>query len=465
MQASDPNCIFCKIVRGEIPSRKVYEDDDILAFHDIQPIARRAFHADPEEARREPVRVTTEDDAPVLGRIMTLAGRLAREQGATTAFGRSSTPAASAARKSSTSTCTSSAAPNRWADDPAEGKLEESCDGWLEHLALVDRPGRRRPHLRHQEAAQHRAGPGRRGQGLQGGHEARTTSAEAAAEGEPPAQQIPGKTIDAEVKKETQQVRKAGAWRPRSPRRRPAGIDAPPCARRPSPGPVIASCTHASMFDIGFSEIVVIAVVALIVIGPERLPKAARTMGHLFGRLQRYVNDVKSDINREMELDELRKLQQRGAVRGARPEVVGRDRGARRASRACADVEDELNAGAADLPARDSTPQSSALSEPRPLANEPGGELADAAPAPPRPGRQPRCPASTRSRRAWPRPRPAPGRAGNLHLAPDRAARPAAARDHRGGGRLDLPRFRGRRTSTRCSPQPLLRGAARRAPR
>ena len=64
------------------------------------------------------------------------------------------------------------------------------------------------------------------------------------------------------------------------------------------------------MFDIGFSEIVVIAVVALIVIGPERLPKAARTMGHLFGRLQRYVNDVKSDINREMELDELRKLQQ-----------------------------------------------------------------------------------------------------------------------------------------------------------
>ena len=62
------------------------------------------------------------------------------------------------------------------------------------------------------------------------------------------------------------------------------------------------------MFDIGFSEVVVIAVVALIVIGPERLPKAARTMGHLFGRLQRYVNDVKSDINREIELDELRKM-------------------------------------------------------------------------------------------------------------------------------------------------------------
>jgi sec-independent protein translocase protein TatB len=63
------------------------------------------------------------------------------------------------------------------------------------------------------------------------------------------------------------------------------------------------------LFDIGFSEIVVIGVVALIVIGPERLPKVARTLGHMFGRLQRYVNEVKADINREMELDELRKLQ------------------------------------------------------------------------------------------------------------------------------------------------------------
>ncbi len=63
------------------------------------------------------------------------------------------------------------------------------------------------------------------------------------------------------------------------------------------------------MFDIGFSEIVVIAVVALIVIGPERLPKTAKTLGLLFGRLQRYVADVKADINRELELEELRKLQ------------------------------------------------------------------------------------------------------------------------------------------------------------
>ena len=63
------------------------------------------------------------------------------------------------------------------------------------------------------------------------------------------------------------------------------------------------------MFDIGFSELVVIAVVALVVLGPERLPKVARTAGVLLGRLQRYVNDVKSDINREMQLEELKKLQ------------------------------------------------------------------------------------------------------------------------------------------------------------
>ncbi|WP_018508755.1 Sec-independent protein translocase protein TatB [Thiobacillus thioparus] len=64
------------------------------------------------------------------------------------------------------------------------------------------------------------------------------------------------------------------------------------------------------MFDIGFSELVVIGVVALIVIGPERLPKVARTAGHLYGRLQRYVSSVKSDIGREIQLDELRRAGQ-----------------------------------------------------------------------------------------------------------------------------------------------------------
>ena len=64
------------------------------------------------------------------------------------------------------------------------------------------------------------------------------------------------------------------------------------------------------MFDVGLSEMMVIAVVALIVIGPERLPKVARTIGHLVGRMNRYVSDVKADINREMELEELRKFKE-----------------------------------------------------------------------------------------------------------------------------------------------------------
>ena len=62
------------------------------------------------------------------------------------------------------------------------------------------------------------------------------------------------------------------------------------------------------MFDIGFSELLVIGIIALVVIGPEKLPRMARTVGVLAGRLQRYVADVKADINREIELDELRKM-------------------------------------------------------------------------------------------------------------------------------------------------------------
>jgi sec-independent protein translocase protein TatB len=64
------------------------------------------------------------------------------------------------------------------------------------------------------------------------------------------------------------------------------------------------------MFGIDFPELVVIGVVALIVIGPEHLPKVARTIGHLWGRAQRYVSSVKADMSRDLALDELRKLQQ-----------------------------------------------------------------------------------------------------------------------------------------------------------
>ncbi len=62
------------------------------------------------------------------------------------------------------------------------------------------------------------------------------------------------------------------------------------------------------MFDIAFSEVVVIMVVALVVIGPERLPKVARTMGHLWGRMQRYVQTVKSDIASDIAIEEAKRL-------------------------------------------------------------------------------------------------------------------------------------------------------------
>ncbi len=64
------------------------------------------------------------------------------------------------------------------------------------------------------------------------------------------------------------------------------------------------------MFDIGLSEIVVIAVVALIVIGPQRLPTVARTLGVLFGKANRYVAGLKADISRELSLDEIKVMEQ-----------------------------------------------------------------------------------------------------------------------------------------------------------
>lgn len=63
------------------------------------------------------------------------------------------------------------------------------------------------------------------------------------------------------------------------------------------------------MIDLGITKLALIGVVALVVIGPEKLPRVARMAGSLFGRAQRYINDVKSEVSREMELDELRKMQ------------------------------------------------------------------------------------------------------------------------------------------------------------
>ena len=127
------------------------------------------------------------------------------------------------------------------------------------------------------------------------------------------------------------------------------------------------------MFDIGFSELVVIAVVALIVIGPERLPRTARMLGHLFGRLQRYVNEVKADINREMELDELRRLQH---------EVKG----------AASEFEQSVRTAATDLESGVKNVERELNEAATPTAVEASTENAAASAAPQEPPRQPSLP-------------------------------------------------------------------------
>ena len=102
------------------------------------------------------------------------------------------------------------------------------------------------------------------------------------------------------------------------------------------------------MFDIGFSELLVIGIVALIVIGPERLPRVARTLGHLAGRMQRYVADVKADINREIEFEELRRM--RDSVQQAASSVESSFQ------TEISKTESELNSAAAALAAAEVTP-------------------------------------------------------------------------------------------------------------
>ncbi len=93
------------------------------------------------------------------------------------------------------------------------------------------------------------------------------------------------------------------------------------------------------MFDIAFSELLVIGVIALVVIGPERLPKVARTAGQWLGKLNRYVSQVKQDIDRDIKLDELRKMQQDMKDTAQKYEIMAKD-GARVAEET---VEQEAN--------------------------------------------------------------------------------------------------------------------------
>jgi sec-independent protein translocase protein TatB len=123
------------------------------------------------------------------------------------------------------------------------------------------------------------------------------------------------------------------------------------------------------VFDIAFSEIIVIAVVALVVIGPERLPKVARTLGVLFGRLQRYVTQVKADINREMDLAELGKVRSEieSAARSFQGDITSKANEVEREMReAQASIERTLD---------DKPPAADELAPPTPPAPEPTPQL------------------------------------------------------------------------------------------
>ena len=84
-EATVQDCIFCKIVRGEVPAEKLYEDDDLIAFDDIHPQAPVHFMLVPKRHIASLAEATAED-APVLGRMLTLASRLARERGSPDGF-------------------------------------------------------------------------------------------------------------------------------------------------------------------------------------------------------------------------------------------------------------------------------------------------------------------------------------------------------------------------------------------
>ncbi len=83
--SSDPNCIFCKIVAGKIPARKVHEDDELLAFHDINPWAPVHILIIPKRHIVSMADVT-DGDAGLLGRMMALSPRLMRDLGVTNGF-------------------------------------------------------------------------------------------------------------------------------------------------------------------------------------------------------------------------------------------------------------------------------------------------------------------------------------------------------------------------------------------
>lgn len=109
----------------------------------------------------------------------------------------------------------------------------------------------------------------------------------------------------------------------------------------------------------------VILVVALIVIGPERLPKVARTLGHLWGRAQRYVNGIKADISRDMAVEEFRQLQQQ-----VQQQASGVEQAVRQVAQGVDQQVQQLNSAVAQ-PAQDIMQAAAATPPPDPAAPQP----------------------------------------------------------------------------------------------
>lgn len=104
------------------------------------------------------------------------------------------------------------------------------------------------------------------------------------------------------------------------------------------------------MFELSFGKMMIIAIVALIVLGPEKLPKVARTLGHLLGRARSYANQVKQDIDREMQMDELRKLQEQAKDAARSFETAVNDAG-RTVEQEAASVQTSVNTSLAQAEA------------------------------------------------------------------------------------------------------------------
>lgn len=136
------------------------------------------------------------------------------------------------------------------------------------------------------------------------------------------------------------------------------------------------------MFGITFSELMVILVVALVVVGPEQLPKVARTLGMFWARAQRYVNGVKADMARDMAVEEFRQMQQQVQDEARRAEQALKQ-GTHSASQAIEQQVRELNSAAQALPVQPGSgqPASSQSASSQPVSSQSPAAL-PAAPAP-----------------------------------------------------------------------------------